>query len=71
MFFLLPQLSSPAVLHQALSKFTRAGSSRFPWSHTAACPPRAIKANDTLLGVVRDLAVGPFLGRRKHLWVPA
>jgi len=55
MFFLLPQLSSPSVLHQALSKFTRAASSRFPWSHTAACPPRVIKTNDTLLFVVREV----------------
>lgn len=72
MFFLLPQLSSP-VLHQALSKFTRAASSRFPWSRAAACPPRVIKTNDTLLVVVRDIA-GPLhgekvWGEKKDLWV--
>lgn len=61
MFFLLPQLSSPPVLHQALSKFTRAASSRFPWSRTAACPPRVIKTNDTLLFVVRNVT-GPLHG---------
>lgn len=66
MFFLLPQLSSPPVLHQALSKFTRAASSRFPWSRTAACPPRVIKTNDTLLFVVRDVT-GPLHGE-KVLW---
>lgn len=63
MFFILPQLSSPRVLHQALGKFTRAASSRFPWSRTAACPPRVIKTNDTLLFVVRDVT-GPSLERR-------
>lgn len=56
MLFLLPQLSSPPELHQALGKFTRAACSRFPWSRTAACPPRVIKTNDTLLVVVRDVA---------------
>lgn len=63
MFFLLPQLSSPPVPHQALSKFTRAVSSRFPWSRTAACPPRVIKTNDTLLFVVRDVT-GPLHGEK-------
>lgn len=61
MFFLLPQLSSPPILHQALGKFTRAASSRFPWSRTAACPPRVIKTNDTLLLVVGDIT-GPLHG---------
>lgn len=65
MFFLLPQLSSPPDLHQALGKFTRAARSRFPWSRTAACPPRVIKTNDTLLVVVRDVA-GPLRG--EQIW---
>lgn len=61
MFFLLPQLSSPPVLHQALGKFTRAAGARFPWSRTAACPPRVIKTNDTLLVAVRGVT-GPLGG---------
>lgn len=55
MFSMLPQLSTPHALHQALSKFTRAASARFPWSRTAACPPGVIKTNDTSLFVVRAL----------------